>query len=162
MKVNIGPYNEDESEDFERQIDIHIDDYDVWGLDHTLSLIILPCLKKLKEKKQGSPYIDMEDVPEELRQKDEDSEEYPSIHDRWGWVMNQMIWSFENIINPQDDQFHNWDEDKDRIEFGEADKNGIRKLTVNGTLDKEGLEEYNQKIQNGLNLFGKYFRGLWD
>ena len=162
MKVNIGPYNEDESEDFERQIDIHIDDYDVWGLDYTLSLIILPCLKKLKEKKQGSPYVDIEDVPEELRQKDEESEEYPSIHDRWGWVMDQMIWSFENIINPQDDQFHTWDEDKERIEFGETNGIGIGKLIINGTLDKEGLEDYNQKIQNGLNLFGKYFRGLWD
>jgi len=47
MKVNIGPYNDDEIEDFERKIEVQVDDYDVWGLDHTLALIILPCLKKL-------------------------------------------------------------------------------------------------------------------
>ena len=37
-----------------RKIEVHIDDYDVWGADHTLALIIHPVLVKLKEKKQGS------------------------------------------------------------------------------------------------------------
>ena len=32
-------------------------DFDVWNLDHTLALIIVPALKILKQKKQGSPFV---------------------------------------------------------------------------------------------------------
>ena len=162
MKVEIGPYNDDEADDFERKIQIHIDDYDVWGLYDTLALIILPCLKKLKEKQQGSPTVDLEDVPENLRSKNDESEEYPSVHDRWKYVLDQMIWSFQQIVEPQDDQFHTWDEDKEPLEFGEPDEKGRCELTVNCETDREGLKSYNDKIQTGLNLFGKYYRGLWD
>ena len=43
---------------------IVIDDYDVWNLDSTLALIIVPALKLLKKKKQGAPVVQNEDVPE--------------------------------------------------------------------------------------------------
>jgi hypothetical protein len=36
-------------------------------MDHTLSHIVLPMLKQLKKDKHGSPLVDDEDVPEELR-----------------------------------------------------------------------------------------------
>ena len=51
---------------------IVIDDYDVWNLDCTLALIIVPALKLLKKKKQGAPVVDNEDVPENLRVSEED------------------------------------------------------------------------------------------
>jgi len=73
-----------------------------------------------------------------------------------------MIWSFEQIIDPKDDQFNTWDEDKEPLEFGEPDEKGRCKLVVNCETDRVGLKNYNGKIQTGLNLFGKYYRGLWD
>jgi hypothetical protein len=50
-----------------RNIKIKIHDYDVWGADSTLSLIIAPTLRRLKQKKHGSPFVDDEDVPDELK-----------------------------------------------------------------------------------------------
>ena len=46
---------------------VKIDHYDTWSMDHTLSHIVLPMLKQLKKDKHGSPLVDDEDVPEELR-----------------------------------------------------------------------------------------------
>lgn len=74
-----------------RTIKIHIDDYDMWSLDHTLSLIIAPCLKKLKEQKHGTPNVEMEDRPEHLR-NDEDWSKAA-----WEWVLDEMIWTFEYV-----------------------------------------------------------------
>jgi hypothetical protein len=28
--------------------------------------------------------------------------------------------------------------------------------------DKEGYDKHSKRIDNGLRLFGKYYRGLWD
>jgi len=50
-----------------RRVKVHIDSYDVWSADHTLAMIIHPVLVKLKETKHGSPVVDDEDVPENLR-----------------------------------------------------------------------------------------------
>jgi len=36
-----------------RKIKIQIDPYDTWSMDHTLSLIIIPMLKQLKEAKRA-------------------------------------------------------------------------------------------------------------
>ena len=54
MKIKIGPYKNKG----ERKIDIQIDRYDTWNMDHTLALIVLPMLKQLKKEKHGSPMVD--------------------------------------------------------------------------------------------------------
>ncbi len=36
-------------------------------MDYTLSHIVVPMLKQLKETKHGAPFVDDEDVPEELK-----------------------------------------------------------------------------------------------
>lgn len=43
MKAYIGRYPKG---DKERKISIRIDPWDVWNMDHTLALIIVPMLKK--------------------------------------------------------------------------------------------------------------------
>jgi hypothetical protein len=30
------------------------------------------------------------------------------------------------------------------------------------TIDHEGMKKVNDRIQNGLRLFAKHYRGLWD
>jgi len=93
MKVNIGEYPDPE-------IEVRIDKEDTWSMDYTLAHVILPMLKQLKESKHGSPFTDDEDVPEELRSTvdglkinkwDTDS----NFHARWNWIMDEMIWAFE-------------------------------------------------------------------
>lgn len=129
-----------------RKIRIWIDPYDIWSGDHTLALIILPMLKLLKEKKSGSPLVSDEDVPADLgirstdcvKKNDWDWDE--NCHKRWEWVMNELIWTFEQLV----------------------DDRGDLKFFENGKFDMEGLKEYEGRVQRGLILFGKYFRSLSD
>lgn len=144
MKVNIGPYPKSE-ENFDRKIEVHIDGYDTWNADHTLSLIILPVLKQLRKNKCSAPFVDYKDVPKSLRPPKEQrnnpsSEKDDSWFDRWNYVLDEMIFSFECIANEDEweGQFF------DKREF-----------------DKKGYEKYSKRIHNGLKLFGKYYRGLW-
>jgi len=185
MKVNIGPY----VDEGERQVEIQIDRYDTWGMDETLAHIILPMLKQLQETKQGAPYVDWEDVPHELRTTHVESERYKTngetdAHwfDRWDYVMEQMIWSFANLVNKTEETFYyNEEEDAEytTIEFVGVgpcqlrlfpDEDGSTedyefyewKSKSRGKLDKEKMIEYNKKMQNGFRLFGKYYQSLWD
>jgi hypothetical protein len=73
-----------------RKVKIHIDNYDVWNMDSTLALIILPMLKKLKENKQGFHLIDNADVPEELRDADNSW-----CEKKYNWFLDELVWAFE-------------------------------------------------------------------
>lgn len=100
MKVEIGPYNSD-GED--RKVEVVVEDYDVWSMDHTLAQVIAPMLRKMKESKHGAPYVDDEDVPEELRSTSAPPKENKWDTDdlffkRWDWVLDELIWTFESII----------------------------------------------------------------
>lgn len=119
---------------------VRIDKYDTWNMDNTLALIILPMLKQLQATKHGAPYVDDEDVPEAIRstsaspkENEWDTDDY-HFH-RWEWIINEMIFAFENVVDDT------WD--------------------LKG-LDKEEYKKYNDRISNGTRLFGKYYRGLWD
>jgi hypothetical protein len=101
VKVEIGPYSEN-GED--RLVSVHIDRYDSWSADHTLALIILPVLKQLQATKQGSPFVKNEDVPEELHSDEADAWEVDEhFHARWNWVLNEMIWAFDQIVSEEID-----------------------------------------------------------
>jgi hypothetical protein len=131
MKVNIGKYHNNGAP---RTIKVQIDPWDTVSADHTLSLIILPLLKQLKENPHGSSFVDNEDVPTHTPipegQEFERSDEWSA---RWEYVMDEMILAFERIVN--DD----WSAD----------------------VPSENWVKEEERIANGLRLFGKYFRGLW-
>ena len=157
MKVNIGAYNDNGKK---RQIEVHIDNWDTWSMDHTLSYIIVPMLKQLKKTTHGSAIVDQEDLPEHLKgTTTEDWDDQRTfefyqqgtklrnadklVHERWKWVLKEMIWAFKQIRNnmKKDDKFF--------------DKN-------HNLVDKDGYEAYHKRVDNGTRLFGKYYRGLWD
>jgi hypothetical protein len=164
---------------------IKIDKYDTWNMDSTLAPIILPMLKQLKDTKHGSQIVDDEDVPYEMRttnyedwddQKCFDFYHEPSaaryandIHDRWDWVLDEMIWAFEQLCDDDHDaQFHTGVRDMKSVACA-WDENGKPTLFTfekgpNDTshFDIEGYEKHNERINNGLRLFGRYYRGLWD
>ena len=87
-----------------RKEKIHIDRWDTWSMDSTLAVIVLPMLQQLKATKRGSPLVDDLDVPEGLNLR---STEAPpkanewdvdeNLERRWDWVLDQMIWSFEQL-----------------------------------------------------------------
>ena len=150
---------------------VKIDRWDTWSMDHTLSYIILPMLKQLKATKHGYPIVDENDGPDELRCSEQPFEEEGFYtHDanaeaRWDWVLDEIIWAFEQI-HPDNDwekQFHSgvidvlWKPvpgtDCSEMICGPNDTH---------VFDHEGYTKHAERIQNGLRLFGTYFMNLWD
>lgn len=106
MLVKLGRFPKNDSE---RKISIRIDKWDTWNADHSIALIALPLLIQLKETKQGSPNVDDQDVPELLRStaappKENDWDTDDNWHLRWDYVMDEMIFSMQEIVNYKKDQ----------------------------------------------------------
>lgn len=153
-----------------RTVKVRVDSYDVWNADTTFAYIILPVLKKLREKKQGCPWTEHSDGPWYYRfdigQDQYNSDEKGSYsHQRWQWILDEMIWAFEQL-QPDNDweaAYHHGTIDQVWVECED-------KLThkmehgPNHThwWDKEGYMKHDAAINNGLRLFGRYYRGLWD
>jgi len=168
-----------------RTIKIKIDKYDTWSMDSTLALIILPMLKQLRDTQHGSQMVDLEDVPESMRLIDhEDWEDQTcfdfyhepnlqniqcDVHTRWKWVLDEMIWAFEQIVDDENDRKF-WTGEHDIVwEPNTYDENGEPKFyemkhgpNHTAVFDAEGFEKHHNRIKRGLTLFGKYYRGLWD
>lgn len=132
MKVQLGkPGRKNRAEH------VHIDNFDVWNLDHTLSCIIHPALVRLKETKHGYPelwedgmvtphiwdrQLHFDFIEEEVEQR--------YLINKWNKILDKMIYSFGSII----------DED---ILYGSKE------------VDWDAVQE-------GLDLFAKHYTSLWD
>lgn len=158
-----------------RRSKIIVDEYDVWGADHTLSQIIYPVLLKLKEVKHGSPCIDNEDVPEHLRSRplspaDADAGVDDNLlHARWDWALDEMIWAHHSIINEGAEEDSWYDplppgtpvRKTGRVE--NEDGSVTWKLgNEHGIFNTKKRDAFLARQKHGLYLFGKYYRGLWD
>lgn len=152
-----------------RKIQVRIDHYDVWGMDHTLAMIVVPMLKLLKEKKQGAPLVDDEDVPEHLKSTSAppltDEEINTSTPDanwfpRWDYIIDEIIWSFEQVLDEESESKFSWDKDPSKP----SNEPGIsfRESMDRVEFDHDGYQAHQDRIQNGMCLFGKYLRGMWD
>ena len=140
-----------------RKVYVRIDNYDTWGMDSTLSLIILPMLKQLKATKCGSSFVDDEDVPKNLHMTKKEmiifnygkNEKYTKeeveaadvkFFARWEYILDEMIWSFEQIV--------------DRALFVDG---------VERDITSDDQEQINrERIKRGTTFFGKYYMSLWD
>lgn len=151
-----------------RTVKIHLDRWDTWSMDHTLSLIITPMLKQLKAEKHGAPLVDDEDVPEELRSttappKENDYDIDGNHFKRWDWIMDEMIWAHEQ--HALDDEPDFWIEEPEGM-YSEpcVDREGMSTLKweKEGKFDKEAYQAYHARKANGFRLFGRYYQGLWD
>lgn len=159
MYIRMGRYPD---EDRERDVDIVIHNYDTWNMDHTLALLIVPLLKQLRDTKHGAPNVDNEDVPIPLRTPEEDVLRYKEVgatdenfFKRWDWVMDEMIWTFEQVIDDYGtDQFY----DHSECNPDDSIEESAKKLKI----DRVGLQKHDERVTNGLRLFGKYYRSLWD
>jgi hypothetical protein len=176
----------------ERKIKIKIHDYDTWSMDATLAPIILPMLKQLNKTKHGAPWTNDEDVPEELRSTAAPPKENEYDTDvnhflRWDWIIGEMIWAFEQLVDEDnDDQFCSGESDimwqaidKNDQNIDEPHKMGERPAILKDNdavvgyklvdgpnhtyaCDYEKMKAHHDRIDNGLRLFGVHFRALWD
>lgn len=172
-----------------RKIKVKIHHYDTWGMDNTLAYIILPMLKQLKATKHGSPYIDHEDIiPEHLRFSEREEKVFnegywnkelnateeeikaasDKFHSQWNWVIDQMIWSFEQELGEDADYKNYYDpylpgeleqEEQEGLVDSLFDKKFRMKM---GKFNNDKYKAYQERKQLGFTLFGKYYQALWD
>jgi len=154
----------------DRKISIHIDKYDVWNLGDTVAMIALPLMYEFKRQGiNGAPAVDDEDVPAYLRstvapaltQLEKQTGGVDKLwHQRWNWVVDEIIWSLEQVNDrDSESQFHSdVDPDKPRDEPGISFEESMRR----GKYDSAGHEAHLARRQNGLRLFGKYLEALWN
>ena len=168
--------------DRKRKIEVRVDAYDLWSADHTLALIIHPVLVKLKEIKHGSPCVDDEDVPDRLKStsapaKENEWDTDNNHHGRWEYVLDEMIWAFEQCTEPNRNEgqfYHNsdqlsvrfiplTDEKYDLKAYSKLDFQYQKDPTKPAYwVDDEGKKAHNERIVNGRRLFAKYYDALWD
>jgi hypothetical protein len=126
-----------------RKVVVRIDPYDTWSMDHTLALIIHPMLLQLKANNHGYFSSDPEDAPDiDKGEKTDYGNSDTLAIDRYNYIMDEMIWTFDQLANHED-----------TLSFYDLEKD---------MYDMEGSRKYNDRIANGLRLFGRYYRGLWD
>jgi len=101
MKIYLGRYPL--NDETERKIRIRIDKWDVWNMDHTLSMLIVPLLKELKRQHHGYP---MGLTPK-----------------KWDLILDDMVWTFENIID--EDELNIGMNKEERINFDKRIKKGL-------------------------------------
>lgn len=179
MKVKLGRYPKG---DGPRRINIEIDEFDTWGLDHTLALVILPALIQLKNTKQGVPSEFIEDIAASYHSQkvfdfihDDENEVFQMGCDKWDETMDKMIWSFQQLAIDEnyDSKYHHGNMKTEWVPTGDKMLN-----PVNGKMedtfemvdtnpdehwyDHVGHRLHEDRIQEGLELFGQYFRSLWD
>ena len=149
---------------FNRKIDyVKIDYWDTWSMDSSLSHIILPMLKQLKATKHGAPFVDDEDVPPKLRSttkaaqkvKKNDWDTDGNHFKRWDYVLDEMIWAFEQLV---DDNHDNKFYDHSKVDESADLQQQLSQIK----FDKKGYMAHQERISNGTRLFGKYYRALWD
>lgn len=179
MKTKIGKFPKGNST---RKIDIQIEKFDTWNLDHTLALIIYPALLQLKATKHGVPSEIIDDVGGESYVCQDSFDFYKESHNdsfdlackRWDVILDKMIWSFEQLIKDEyDSKYHHGKSDWDWIESDKTYPNPITgkieptyqmvdKDPTSHWYDHVGHRLHEDRIQEGFELFGKYYRSLWD
>jgi hypothetical protein len=138
MKIHLGPYTDSDEPRLE-SIEIH--KYDSWNAFETIAKVAYPILVQLKATKQGYALVSAEDAPGIALKPSEVEGGYSEA--RWDYVLDEIIWTMK--------------------ELAQNEPSAPSYDTMNSNLNwLEDLKVYNTRIQKGCELFGKYFRNLWD
>jgi hypothetical protein len=178
MKVNIGPYPTGINE---RKVNVTIEKFDTWNCDGTLAEIIYPMLCQLRDTKHSIPN-EFSDVGGEPYSSQKSFDFYEDSHEeafsigieRWDEVLEKMIWSFEQLL--QEDYPEKYKHGNGDYIFESAEKmlpnlfTGVLEPTFKIVdtnpnehwVDYVGIELHKIRIQEGIDLFAKYYRSLWD
>lgn len=161
-----------------RDISVRVDPWDSWSADATIATIAVPIIKQLQKTKHGIPgrlsageefdaekirrYNDIlgnDDYSEEG--KEQRSKDYEEAEAIWDEVVNEMIFGLEACyVEGHEPDF--WIKKPQYLTKDCPDKPGFKEFIRNGELDHAAYEAYHTRVQNGLILFGRYFKTLWD
>lgn len=147
---------------------VKIDKYDTWSMDSTLAHIILPMLKQLKATKHGAPFVDDMDVPDILKStsaapKENDWDTDANWHLRWDWVLGEMIFAFQSDVDDTwEARFRTGESDWEFIDREDGTSEMVKGANDTTEYDWDGLKAYQDRMQNGFSLLGRYYSNLWD
>ena len=147
---------------------VKIDKYDTWSMDSTLAHIILPMLKQLKATKHGAPFVDDMDVPDILKStsaapKENDWDTDANWHLRWDWVLGELIFAFQSDVDDTwEARFRTGESDWEFIDREDGTSEMVKGANDTTEYDWDGLKAYQDRMQNGFSLFGRYYSNLWD
>jgi hypothetical protein len=124
---------------------VRVDEWDLYSPKDTFSDVMVPVLKRFKEKTCSFPVIDQTDLPENMRVDQEEGDyvdrpeqvmclddDEPSLGmQQWHFILDEIIWSLEQ----EDDDF------------------------LNELRQHRG--PLRERLINGHRLLGKYYRHLW-
>ncbi|MEY3310885.1 MAG: Sinorhizobium phage phiM12 [Bacteroidota bacterium] len=178
MKIDIKKFPKSGEK---RRISVQIDNFDTWNLDHTLAVIILPALLQLKAIKHGIPN-EFAEVGGANYDSQDSFDFYKETHNeafeegckRWEEVLDKMIWSFQQLaVDDYDSQYHHGNTEYDWVKTDKKFPNPVTgkvedtyqmvdKHPDQRWYDHIGHRLHEDRIQEGLELFGKYYRALWD
>ena len=178
MKLKFGKFPKFGSQ----KIDIQIDSWDTWNLDSTLAKIIYPLLIQLKNTMHGVPGAFIENIGGEDYIDQLSFDFYKETHDEsfqqrtkeWNECLDKMIWSFQQIAESDyDSKYHHGQAKYDWVKSDTMIANPITGKTEptyqmvdknpdEHWLDIVGLQLHEDRIQEGIDLFAKHFRSLWD
>lgn len=135
-----------------QRIERGFDDTELWGLDRTIAKYVLPRLIEFKKVANGYP------------------PNFDSFEE-WIAVIDKMIYSFDHIVNQE-----KYDEELEKelgidwVGYFDEKKlpDGNYELVHGENYNEELMNTYHRvkeeesiRIQDGLDLFGKYFLNLW-
>jgi hypothetical protein len=139
---------------------------DYWGLDSTVCKFILPRLKEYRENLHGCP--GGLTLSENCTTEQVIEEDFDAGMNEWKKILDKMIFSFECVLNDNEDiempdmKFKTVKTDNGY--FLEHDCTPEQEEQHKKDMDvyMKKLEVRQKEIQEGLQLFAKYFQGLWD
>ncbi len=167
MKVSIGKFPKNSR----RKINIQIDPYDTWNLDHTMAMIIYPALVQLKAAKHGVPSefaeVGGEDWHDQMSfdfYTETVNECFDLGVEKWNETLDKMIWSFQQLcLDNYDDQYHHGEMKMSWVKIpGSKLCEMVDENPEEHWYDHVGHALHHERIQEGINLFAKYYHNLWD
>ena len=168
MEVKIKRYKSGKSSGSIRKNEVKIEYHDTWSADWTIAQIAHPLLVQLKEKKQGAPCVDDEDVPEHLRSyscapKENVWDTDANWFKRWDYVLDEIIFAMQEVANDNENEPNMYEKIGDIVT--EENPDGTFTVVSSGVRRIEEMvdvnTQYHERVRNGCVLFGKYFMNLW-
>lgn len=176
MKVNIRKFNKGPTE---RKIEVQVDPWDTYSMDHTAALIILPLLLQLKDTKHGVPNEFVSRIGGDMDGnycfdfiKEDENKVFDMGCAMWEETLDKMIWSFQQIVDDSyDSKYHHG-----KMQIGwkpvqmpnpvtgvvEEMYEMVDENPSGHWYDHVGHMLHEERIQEGIDLFAKYYRNLWD
>jgi hypothetical protein len=145
MKVNLENYRKKGK----RKEKVRIDEWDTFSLDSTLAKIIHPALIRFKKERvrlPGVPTVFFQPGDEMDKNGNPTDASLAIAEKRFMDALDKMIYSMHQIAYEYPEEMVYFPENKKTEKFD---------------INKEGLDAYGKRIQEGCELFGKYFNTLW-